>query len=385
MPDQSANPSPKSRAIAAGGISVGVASSGAMGSGVGSSSQLSKSNISRAGFDAFELATVLSHYDVGVIQGLHEFRRGSTRSPKVVLKSERGVYLLKRRAPGRDNELKVAFCHGVQLHLAARRFPLARLIGDRRSNNSLVVHEKSIYELFEYVPGNSYDGSIPSTRAAGRALAQFHKCLADHRPTWTPRSGGYHNEAKVLPHLDRIPEKLGLSEGDGAHCCEALHSAYARAADHAREAGLADWPAQVIHGDWHPGNMLFQANGEIAAVVDFDAARVEPRALDLANGALQFSIVRQGENPEDWQDNLDEDRLQAFCRGYDEVEGCTISLAEINLLPWLMIEALIVEVVVPIAATGSFGQLEGLGFLRMVQRKVAWIEEHARRLTDLIR
>ena len=53
---------------------------------------------------------------------------------------------------------------------------------------------------------------------------------------------------------------------------------------------------------------------------------------------------------------------------------------ELAALPWLMTEALILESVIPIAATGTFGHLSGSRFLRMVEGKVHWIEPRAEKL-----
>ena len=41
------------------------------------------------------------------------------------------------------------------------------------------------------------------------------------------------------------------------------------------------------------------------------------------------------------------------------------------------------EAVFPIAATGSFGRMEGLGFLNMVRRKVAWLQQSSQRLVEI--
>ena len=60
-----------------------------------------------------------------------------------------------------------------------------------------------------------------------------------------------------------------------------------------------------------------------------------------------------------------------------------LSEAEVKTVPWLMIEALIAEAVFPIAATGTFGRLEGLMFLQMVQRKVGWMEKSAGKLIEI--
>ena len=102
---------------------------------------------------------------------------------------------------------------------------------------------------------------------------------------------------------------------------------------------------------------------------------------DIANGCLQFSIIGGDDDVSTWPEYIDETRFKRFLRGYDEV--MLLSQAEIQVIPWLMAEALIAEAVFPIAATGSFGRLDGLPFLRMVQKKVYWITHHADKLVQL--
>ena len=47
-----------------------------------------------------------------------------------------------------------------------------------------------------------------------------------------------------------------------------------------------------------------------------------------------------------------------------------------------MIEILIAEAVMPIAATGYFGRVSGLDFLKMILRKCRWIEDNRGALLD---
>ena len=86
----------------------------------------------REKFSAEELAIVLSHYDIGVVDSIVEYPRGSRKAPKLLIVSEQGKFLLKRRARGKDDPYKVAFCHALQLFLAGKQFPLPHLIGTRR-------------------------------------------------------------------------------------------------------------------------------------------------------------------------------------------------------------------------------------------------------------
>jgi len=330
-----------------------------------------------------ELAIVLSHYDLGPIDAILEFRRGSRRSPKLLIKSAQGTFLLKRRAPGRDDPERVRLSHEVQRFLAERQFPLPRLIHTEDTDKTALRFAGRTYELFEFIPGTKYDASLPATMEAGRTLALFHKLLAEHEaPREAPaHASSYHGAQSIPEQLDHI----GARSEDAAlrATCATLREAYQHAAAQADKAGLPSWPRQIVHGDWHPGNTLYRGP-KVIAVIDFDSARHEARAMDVANGALQYSITMNGSELESWPDYLDESRFKRFCRGYDAVEGCVISTAELRAVPWLMIEALIVEAVVPIAATGAFAGLEGGAFLRMVERKAGWMRSHASELYDLV-
>ncbi|MCX5662880.1 MAG: phosphotransferase [Planctomycetota bacterium] len=341
-------------------------------------------------FDAFELAIVMSHFDVGAIEAIQEFPRGSRRAPKLIIRAESGLYLLKRRAKGKDDPFKVAFCHALQLYLASRQFPLPHLIGTRKDNNSMLQWKGAIYELFEFIKGTSYDNSLEATADAGKSLALFHKLLAEYQPEYEPPQGSYHAARSVAASMEAIPATLAKVEpksveqaGKVGEVVQFLHSSYNAAAMKVNEMGLSDWPMQIVHSDWHPGNMLFRGT-RVVAVIDYDAARIQQRVIDIANGALQFSIIGGGDDPAQWPDYIDESRFKRFLRGYDAVPNCVLSRAELRIIPHLMIEALIAESVIPIAATGSFARMEGIGFLLMVERKVRWLQAHADALASVL-
>ena len=367
----------------------GVSSSGVVGS--AGMAKLGKGAGGRQCFGASELAIVLSHYDLGTIDKIQEYPRGSRKAPKLVLRSQSGLYLLKRRARGKDDAFKVAFCHGIQLHLAARQFPLPHLIGTRKDNNSMLRLKGHIYELFEYIKGTPYDLSLEATQEAGKILGLLHKLLKDYKPQYEPPVGSYHNANTVHSAFMAIPTtiaQLNPMQTDAqaqrvTRLNRFLRDAYESAIAQVHDAGLEDWPRQIVHSDWHPGNMLFRGS-RVVAVIDYDAARIHQRVIDVANGALQFSIIGGGDDPATWPDYIDESRFKRFIRGYDSVPGSVLSHAELRVIPWLMIQALIAESTIPIAATGAFSRLDGVAFLEMVERKVIWIQAHADSLSNAV-
>src|SRR5579862_8101754 len=133
----------------------------------------------RESFSTEELAIVLSHFDIGVVDSIVEFPRGSRKAPKLLIVSEQGKFLLKRRARGKDDPYKVAFSHAIQLYLASKQFPLPHLLGTRKENNSMLQWRNGVYELFEYIPGQGYPQTLEATFDGGKVLGLYHKLLQE--------------------------------------------------------------------------------------------------------------------------------------------------------------------------------------------------------------
>ncbi len=333
----------------------------------------------RQRFAADELAVVLSHYDLGIIESITSFERGSRRSPKVGIVCDRGKYLLKKRALEKSRLNRIRFAHGVQKHLAERSFPLPELIATRDTQETILALAEDMYELFAFIPGHEYGSTAKQSENAGRTLGRFHDALFDFPIPDDAATGTYHDVIGVRTALNAIPSSISSHESAVGRDAEILgliniiFEQYDEAADTAEGLGVSRFSPSVVHADWHPGNMLFKRD-DVAAVIDYDSCRVAQRVIDVANGMLQFSIIGGG-HPDEWPDHADEDRLRAFTSGY--LSETTLSDAERQTLPHLMVEAMIAESVLPVANTGSFGHLPGFGFLRMISRKAAWTIDNA--------
>jgi aminoglycoside phosphotransferase (APT) family kinase protein len=170
-------------------------------------------------------------------------------------------------------------------------------------------------------------------RIAAHGLRRFHEATASFAPP----------VAKDWPR-DDAPERIrrGLAE-----LREEIHDAadiavldeLERWTDRIETAlpDAAYWalPCQVIHGDFHPGNV--HVFGDALGIFDLDCASRQPRARDLADAMLYFCARRDG--PFDASTivrltrecRLVHDRNAVFLDTYGPIE-----VAERAALPWLV-------------------------------------------------
>ncbi len=156
--------------------------------------------------------------------------------------------------------------------------------------------------LFPYLPGTPLrSGEL--LEAAGRALGELNTALdaipAELAPTdWRGTLGEIH---PAVPDVDDLVAELNRVSGD--HPGVAWLAANAGPADEVYAQLCATLPAQIVHGDWAPGNVLAEG-GRITAVLDFEIAGLDLRINDPVAGAFNSAD--------------DDNQARAFLRGYRE-------------------------------------------------------------------
>ena len=272
-----------------------------------------------------ELQRALSYYDIGTIGEIRPLNIGNIHAPKRIINSDRGRFLLKRRAKGKDDVYHVAFAHAVQLHLEKKGFPVPGIVRTVKENNTALLLDNYVYELFHFVTGHRYNGSMEAVVDTGRKLAMFHESLSDFGTGMTPVRRTFHNSPSVRRHLRIIGSEAGSRhrESNMRNIAHDLMILYNHASVNVNQLGFDSWPMQIVHGDFHPGNMLFESE-KVVAVFDFDSVKIAQPVTDLANAALQFSIVSGRPNPSEWPD-------------YAEPAGMLPSTTALRPLSWLNI------------------------------------------------
>ena len=308
-----------------------------------------------------EIRAVLEHYPLGTARSIRPMKIGSPASPKVVIQCDSERFVLKRRGPGRDDPMGVARIHATQLAVEQAGVPVARLIGTR-DNNSMLQLDGRVYEMTMWIEGRPYAHTPAHAGAGGRALRALHTALAQVRGVRGFDRGSYHRAEHVEARLAHIASGL---DHEHARIVADVLGLYRHAGQISADADAE--PRQIVHGDWHPGNLIYQDDGQ-ATIVDFDTLRIARRVTDAASGALWFSLPRHPDS-RTLSPSADWDLARAFTSGYGE----SLDSPRARVLCGLMGEALIAEAVVPIARTGLIGHEDGVRVLEEVRTLVRWI------------
>lgn len=350
---------------------------------------------SRALLAADEIRVVVELFQVPPVIRAHAYNRGSARFPKAIIQTTDGArFLLKRRAGTPENIARVTLSHEVQIELGRNHFPLPEL-KRTKADATWIFNDGCIYEMFAFVDGDRFRRSAWEARESGLLLSRIHQTLQEWKPSApTPAHVGYHKSQSVGSSWALLASRI-LTEDPSAsrkrveRLGEELRSQYEMAAA-AADTVLNDSAARVgpvhrsiLHGDFHPGNILFGPETPIA-LLDFDATRLDRTLFDIANGALQFSIPSMGRKlVPHWDATLNIPLIESFLNGYAWTDQFLLDATECSALPALMIEATIAETIPRIALGGVWEGRPGIEVLQFVARRAEWIWSERSSLTNL--
>ncbi|MEM9559658.1 MAG: phosphotransferase [Planctomycetota bacterium] len=313
-----------------------------------------------AHFSVPEVRRVLAHYALGETRSVRELRGGTRASAKAVVECTRGAFLLKRLEARDADPAHLVFRH--TLMLAARRagVRVPELIGTRDDNNSMLQLDHRVYELARFIPGRAFmqgESTLEDAAQAGSTLAAFHRATGGIALPTTARARGGELFAGEPP----------------AGCARAVERAWREARD--RRAAQGE-PRRALHGDVHPGNVIYDGAGE-AWLLDFDAAHAGVASDDLAQGAGQFAWA--GDRASASGDRL---VLEAFWHGYASARGPGLMPADDA--PWRIAGSLALEIA---GARGDAGHTadEATRMGAEGERRVAALVDRAEELAGRLR
>lgn len=273
--------------------------------------------------------------------------RGSKRAPKYLVEHRGERLLLKRRRPtaAADSD----FGGEVQAALSERGLRVPAIRRDLEGRCVAIVGG-SAWELVEFVEGDRYPRTAAAAASAGAMLATLHQALESIRPA-QPRRGSYHDSPLVRRTLEGVAEDAAASlDAERLRRVKAFADRYELAASQAR-AAWGGLPRALVHGDFHPGNLLFSGEA-VAAVLDWEAVREDAPLAEFASAAFHFALPpKMLAEGHPLPDGLRLDLFEAFAAGYG---GVTAGLGRI--VAALAAEAAVAEAAFLLAGVSERGR-----------------------------
>lgn len=292
--------------------------------------------------------------------------RGSKRAPKFLVEHRGERLLLKRRRPtvGAGSE----FGAEVQAALAERGFRVPAVRRDLEGR-SIALVDGAAWELVEFVEGERYPRTVAAASSAGAMLASLHRVLASMRSP-QPRRASFHDSPLVRRTLEGLVEDAAANfDTDRLRRVKAFADRYEQASSQVRSV-WNDLPQSLLHGDFHPGNLLFSGEA-VAAVLDWEAVREDAAIAEFSSAAFHFSLPSKllaEEHP--LPGGLRIDLLAAFATGYGGV-AAGLGLAVVELA----VEAAIAEAGFLLAGVAEGGRT--IRILSAIEAMLRSLEDEA--------
>jgi homoserine kinase type II len=271
------------------------------------------------------LTDALHHWDLPPLESA-EPMTGGTNNALLALHAGGRSWVLRRY--GNLPADRVRAEHRLLAHVSGLGLPFAVPSPvPARDGATVVADADGALALFRHLPGRPLRRDEPGSAAlAGRALAQLDAALAEVPMALAPvdwRATALHQVHTAVDDVAVLADELSaLMPGhDGPDWLRSTHErADAVASDLARAL-----PAQLTHGDMAPANLLAE-DGRVTAVLDFEIAGADLRAMDLAAGLLQCT---------GWpEDPGSAGRVGPFLRAYLDV--LPLTRAELDAVPDLL-------------------------------------------------
>jgi Ser/Thr protein kinase RdoA (MazF antagonist) len=255
-----------------------------------------------------ETRQVLAHYPIGKVAEVAP--AGGTAGKCWRVRAGGGRYFLRRRGPRTSAPEALVFDHGLRRHLVACDMPTAAPL-PTAAGVTWVSLDGGAYELYPFVEGRAFRGGEAELAETARSLARFHQAAATYpgRGRFSPVPKQFAVAAPEVGGTERVDDPAlvaaafaRMTEADPAFApARDAAAALARECD---DEAYQSLPRYLIHGDYHPGNLLYTEDGHIAGIFDLDWACEQTRCRDLAD--LLYFFAGRRERP------LDASRIESL-------------------------------------------------------------------------
>jgi Ser/Thr protein kinase RdoA (MazF antagonist) len=260
---------------------------------------------------------------------------GGTAGRTWRVETDKQRWFMRCRGVRTSSPARIAFDHAVRRHLVEHSYPTV----------SPVAHvnlDGKAYELYPLMDGKGYSPDIaePARISTAHALARFHdltRDLAAPCESYVPQFTHFDPPVEPRPRFDDPGAFLDVIDRFDNRAVRQRVEWFKKIYDPL----YARLPHGIIHGDYNSTNLLFDDDGGVVGVFDFDWAWRDTRVRDIGDGMLFFGAQRD-DTPDSgniWSltacPQLDTDPMRCFVDAYEQASP--LSDDERRAVPFAML------------------------------------------------
>ncbi|MFC0470707.1 phosphotransferase [Halalkalibacter kiskunsagensis] len=135
-------------------------------------------------------------------------------------------------------------------------------------------------QIYPYIEGETFSFKRNQIISCGKMLRKFHEAIKVDDITVPPPRLFIYPQNKNLE--ENYKEFLKTKKIKSNSTLEKIKTLYTSVMKKWSKTNIKQLPEAIIHDDWHPWNLIFNQNGSVAAILDFDYLQRGQRIFDLA-------------------------------------------------------------------------------------------------------
>ncbi len=233
-----------------------------------------------------EILPALKHFGIEEVEGV--LQGGGTASPKHIILTASGKYLLKKRRGEFCPPDVIRFDHSVMRRLHENGFPVA--IPEKTTCGELFFRSgEDVYELFPFIEGleDFTPGDKRRIANAGSMLGRMHKTLQNFHPAGKKEWQREFHPALLKKELEDCLKKTRNVLFDR----DRIKRVFEEMDILIRNFRTEKLTRGIVHGDYTSTNVKFK-NGDVGGIFDFDWTSFQNTLYDISRGIVFFCFKR---------------------------------------------------------------------------------------------
>ncbi len=188
-----------------------------------------------------------------------------------------------------------------------------------KKNKLFAKKDDKIYCLFKYYKGDEFNKTIKQIRETGKNLGVLHKSLKKNYFKINRDARYNFLDERLIENIKNKIKSKHLKDEFDIKFLGIIHNVKEFYKDNKKALRGVEFPKQLIHGDFHPKNVIFNGD-KLRVILDFGAMHFSERVKDVAFSCHRFASLVPNKNA-----------INEFKDSYLSENGLTDD--EINFIP----------------------------------------------------